>query len=102
MAGEYHSADFEWEELVESGEAAVARQWQERQLCVLEQQQQQGRQPTTGGAAATEGKHSTAGMTGSSDVLDQAATGGSAEEEEESWERFHSQHSQARFFKEKR
>ena len=101
MAGEYHSADFEWEELVEAGEAAVARQWQERQLCVLEQQQQ-GRQPTAGGAAASEGKHSTAGMTGSSDVLDQAAAGGSAEGEEKSWERFHSQHSQARFFKEKR
>ena len=31
VAGEYHSADFEWEELIEAGEAAVARQWQERQ-----------------------------------------------------------------------
>lgn len=97
-AGEYHAADFEWEEVREAGEAAVQRQRRE----LLEHLQQQAARPageqakvaldeSSSGAGTVEAALSRAGSDASGAS---SASGGS-------WELFHSQHS-GRFFKEKR
>lgn len=73
-AAEYHASDFAWEEVEQAGLAAVAEQRRQR------------------AAAAQKG-------------APQAEAGQprrSAAQEGSAWERFHSTHSRARFFKEKR
>ena len=85
-AGEYHSADFAWEELVPAGEAALARQIAEREAHLA--------------AAATDGAAAAAAAAGGAAGPAGTDEGGGAAGN--SWERFHAQHSAARFFKEKR
>lgn len=99
MAGEYHCTDFTWESRVADGEAAVARQLKE--VAAWKQQQQEQRERGHSSAPAGSRSTSTPAAT-AGHASTPAREGSSPQHDRGSWEEFHSTHSQARFFKERR
>lgn len=106
-AAQYHSADFAWEEVAELGVATVERQRRELRQHLLQQQgQEEGvrwhsrQQAAVVATGLAEAARCSVGEEGS--WASSSSSGSSGYESDDSWERFHAQHSQARFFKEKR
>lgn len=128
IAGEYHDADFEWEDVEEEGRAAVARQlrewaeWQAGGQAGLvggpstsstrrsrrNRRSREGTDTPSLSRARSDATADTTTTTSSSSsdsngsLEDCSRAPGGGEREGASWERFHATHSQARFFKEKR